>query len=130
MKQLANPAHLVWALVALTTGCATYRPAPIEPLRVLEGLEAIEWNPGTQPPDVTTDGTETAVVGPRELSAFAVSTNPQLAAARAEVGVRGALLVEAGLLLTHSSAGTRWMSWRRKLSTEHRRPWTPSRASA
>ena len=97
MKRRAHPAY-AWALVALTTGCATYRPAPIEPLRVLEGLEAIEWNPGTPPPDVTTDGAETAVVGPRELSAFAVSTNPQLAAARAEVGVRGALLVEAGLL--------------------------------
>jgi len=97
MKHLVNPAHAVWALVALT-GCATYRPAPIEPLRVLEGLEAIEWNPGTPPPDVPTDGAATTVFGPRELAAFAVSTNPLLAAARAEVGVRRALLVEAGLL--------------------------------
>jgi cobalt-zinc-cadmium efflux system outer membrane protein len=95
MKHLAHPAHAVWALVALT-GCATYRPAPIEPLRVLEGLEAIEWN--TPPPTADFADAETSAVGPRELSAFAVSTNPQLAAVRAEVGVRRALLVEAGLL--------------------------------
>ena len=98
MKQLGNPTRLVWALVALTTGCATYRPAPIEPLRVLEGLEAIEWNPGAPTLGAPPGNAETPVVGPRELSAFAVSTNPRLAAARAEVGVRRALLVEAGLL--------------------------------
>ena len=98
MKHSANPAYAVWALVALT-GCATYRPAPIEPLRVLEGLEAIEWNPSATPlPAEEVASAETPAVGPRELSAFAVSTNPQLAAVRAEVGVRRALLVEAGLL--------------------------------
>ena len=98
MKQLANPALLVWALVALSTGCATYRPAPIEALQVLEGLEAIEWNPSAPSPEAPPGRAETSVVGPRELAAFAVSTNPELAAARAEVGVRQALLVEAGLL--------------------------------
>lgn len=98
MKQLAHPTHAVWVVVALSTGCATYRPAPIEPLRVLEGLEAIEWNPGIPLPETPAGSAETPVVGPRELAAFAVSTNPQLAAARAEVGVRRALLVEAGLL--------------------------------
>ena len=82
-------------MVALSAGCATYRPAPLEPLRVLEGLEAIEWDPT---PGAHPGSAEAAVVGPRELAAFAVSTNPQLAAARAEVGVRRALLVEAGLL--------------------------------
>ena len=98
MKQLVGPAHLVWALVALSTGCATYRPAPIEPLRVLDGLETIEWNPSAPSPEAPPGGGEGPVVGPRELAAFAVSTNPQLAAARAEVGVSRALLVEAGLL--------------------------------
>ena len=98
MKHLAIPARAVWALVALTTGCVTYRPAPIEPIRVLEGLEAIEWNPGMPPPDAPSGSTKTPVVGPRELAAFGVSTNPQLAAVRAQVGVRRALLVEAGLL--------------------------------
>lgn len=97
MKRRAHPAY-AWALVALTTGCATYRPAPIEPLRVLEGLEAVEWNPDFPPPEGSPGGAETSPVGPRELAAFAVSTNPELAAARAEVGVRRALLVEAGLL--------------------------------
>lgn len=98
MKSRAHPAHAVCVLVALT-GCATYRPAPIEPARVLEGLEAIEWSPsgvGSGAPGAErTPGTS---LGPRELSAFAVSTNPRLAAVRAEVGVRRALLVEAGLL--------------------------------
>lgn len=98
MKRLARPAQAVWALAALTTGCATYRPAPIEPLQVLEVLEAIEWSPGAPSPGASPGSAETPVVGLRELAAFAVSTNPQLAAARAEIGVRRALLVEAGLL--------------------------------
>ena len=98
MKQQVHPAHLVWALVALTTGCATYRPAPIEPLEVLNVLEDVEWSadaPFAEGPEELSGG---PLVGPRELASFAVSTNPELAAARAEVGVRGALLVEAGLL--------------------------------
>jgi len=65
---------------------------------VLEGLEAIKWNPGATSSEAPPGSVETPVVGPRELSAFAVSTNPQLAAARSTVGVRRALLVEAGLL--------------------------------
>lgn len=86
-------------MVALTTGCATYRPAPIEPVQVLEGLEAIEWHPlPTQRDAQDSAATQSEGAGPRELAAFAVSTNPQLTAVRAEVGVRRALLVEAGLL--------------------------------
>lgn len=92
MKQVAIPAQAVWMLAALT-GCATYSPAPIEALSVLDGLEAVEWTAGTP-----SDSTGHIAVGPRELAAFAVSTNPQLAAVRAEVGIRRALLVEAGLL--------------------------------
>ena len=91
MNRQTIPAHAVCALVALTS-CATYRPAPIEPLRVLENLEAIEWE------SLGANSTETGSIGPRELSAFAVSTNPQLAAVRAQLGVRRALLVESGLL--------------------------------
>jgi len=81
-------------MAALTSGCATYRPAPIEPIQVLEYLEAIEWRPDAQ----DSVGAQSDAAGPRELAAFAVSTNPQLAAVRAEVGVKRALLVEAGLL--------------------------------
>ena len=90
----------MWVVVvALTSGCATYRPAPIEPARVLEGLEAIEWHPIRAESSAPEPGSaQSEAAGPRELSAFAVSTNPQLAAVRAEVGVRRALLVEAGLL--------------------------------
>lgn len=83
-------------MAALSSGCATYRPAPIEPALVLDGLEAIEW-PLT-PAESSPEGSQLDGVGPRELAAFAVSTNPQLAAVRASVGVRRALLVEAGLL--------------------------------
>lgn len=98
MKRRTLPAHAVWALVALTSGCATYRPAPIEPIQVLEGLEAIEWQIPPEAPATDFASTQSQAVGPRELAAFAVSTNPQLAAVRADVGVRRALLVEAGLL--------------------------------
>ena len=98
MKQQVHPAHLVWALVALTTGCATYRPVPIEPLEVLKDLESIEWSKNATSTDAPQESSDGPLVGPRELASFAVSTNPQLAAARAEVGVRRALLVEAGLL--------------------------------
>ena len=98
MKQQVHPAHLVWALVALTTGCATYRPVPIEPLEVLRDLESIEWSKSATSTDAPQDSPDGPLVGPRELASFAVSTNPQLAAAQAEVGVRRALLVEAGLL--------------------------------
>ncbi len=98
MERRTLPALAVLAWAALS-GCATYKPAPIEPLAVLEGLEALRWHPAPSP-----RGTEPSAdsapagVGPRELAAFAVSTHPELAAARAAVGVRRALLVEAGLL--------------------------------
>ena len=86
-------------MVALTSGCATYRPAPINPVQVLEGLEAIEWHPIQIEPDARDSiGAQSEGAGPRELAAFAVSTNPHLAAVRADVGVSRALLVEAGLL--------------------------------
>lgn len=77
-------------LLALTA-CASYRPAPIEPMAVLDALDAVEWRAS----DVAL---ATSAVGPRELAAFAVHTNPTLVAARAELGVRQALLVQAGLL--------------------------------
>jgi len=99
MNKLTVPTHAAWAVVALTSGCATYSPAPIEPAQVLESLEAIEWPPiRTETETRDTVGTQSEGAGPRELAAFAVSTNPRLAAVRSEVGVRSALLVEAGLL--------------------------------
>lgn len=86
-------------MAALMSGCATYRSAPIDPEQVLEDLEAIEWH--SVPAEEVLSDSESAsseALGPRELAAFAVSTNPQFAAMRAEIGVRRALLVEAGLL--------------------------------
>ena len=99
MNPHTPPAPAVWAMVALLSGCATYRPAPIDPSHILEGLEAIDWDmsrTGLPAHDDTHDPVPT--VGPRELAAFAVSANPTLAAVRAEIGVQQALLVEAGLL--------------------------------
>ncbi len=99
MKLQTAPAHAVWAMVALTSGCATYRPAPISPAQILESLNAVEWQPNRVESTPSSPGTAPSEgAGPRELSAFAVSTNPQLAAVRAEVGIQAALLVEAGLL--------------------------------
>lgn len=93
MRPRTIPVYAVLASAALV-GCATYQADPIDPLRVLGELEALRWNDG--PPQRVVDGRPRA--GPRELSAFAVSTNPELHAIRLSVGVRRALLVEAGLL--------------------------------
>ncbi len=79
-----------WALLLLTS-CVTYEPAPIDPLDVLQRLDEVDLGVGPADPD-------SSVYGPRELAAFAITHQPQLAAIRAEVGVRRALLVEAGLL--------------------------------
>lgn len=91
-----SPAQVGWAVVvAALSGCATYEPDPIDPTEVLDRLEAIEWVPAT---DETSFDEVPSAAGPRELAAFAVSRHPELTAARAEVGLRQALLIEAGLL--------------------------------
>lgn len=94
MIRKAAPAHVVCAMVALT-GCATYSPDPIDPSEVLQRLDAVQW---TSSESSSIPSAAAVSVGPRELAAFAVSTHPQLVAVRAEVGIRRALLVEAGLL--------------------------------
>ena len=99
MNKQKSPALIAWVVVALTSGCATYHPAPIEPTQVLEALEAIPWQPMQAGPDALDNpGLLSNGAGPQELSAFAVGTNPHLAAVRAEAGIRRALLVESGLL--------------------------------
>lgn len=80
-------------LVVTITGCATYQPAPLDPAAILNNLNAIK-----PPSPAEKVEPSTQALGPRELAAFAVSTNPQLAATRAEYDIRQALLVEAGLL--------------------------------
>lgn len=93
MRPRTIPVYAVLASAALA-GCATYQADPIDPLRVLGELDALQWN--QDPQQQVVDDRPRA--GPRELSAFAVSTNPELAALRSSVGVRKAVLVEAGLL--------------------------------
>lgn len=97
MNQRTIPSSVAW-VAAMCTGCASYQPAPLEPDAVLEHLQAMKWPGETASQGSPADGTSAAGAGPRELAAFAVSTNPELAARRAELGVRQALLVEAGLL--------------------------------
>lgn len=87
-----NPSRILAATLAGLAACATYRPEPIEPAEILARLEAVDWRPA----EAGAAGART--VGPRELAAFAVEHQPGLAAARAEIGVRHALLLEAGLL--------------------------------
>ncbi len=96
MKPKNFPAHAVWVAAALTTGCATYHPAPLEPFQVLADLEAIQW-PTTQTDTASTE-TDPTAAGPRELAAFALDSNPDLFVLRANLGIQDALLIEAGLL--------------------------------
>ena len=97
MRRHRIPARAVWVVLGLTPGCATYTPAPLDPPQVLQRLAATEWAPiGATTTTTGDDGPRP--VGPKELAAFAVATNPQLLSVRAEIGVRDALLVEAGLL--------------------------------
>ena len=92
----------VCAVFALT-GCATYQPAPLEPVDLLQQLEALRWeDPGDPSSENSQDPQSAAatspLLGPLELAAFAVRTNPRLRAVRAKLGLQRALLVEAGLL--------------------------------
>jgi len=96
MKPKNFPAHVVWVAAALTSGCATYHPAPLEPIQVLADLEAIQWP--TTPSTAPEAGTDPTAVGPRELAAFALESNPDLYILRANLGIQDALLIEAGLL--------------------------------
>ncbi|MBL4771946.1 MAG: TolC family protein [Planctomycetes bacterium] len=79
-----------WALAALSS-CASYAPQPLEPLNMLEQLEAQQW------PSPSTPQAGEPSLGPRELTAFALQSHPELLAFRAQIGIREALLVEAGL---------------------------------
>jgi outer membrane protein TolC len=79
------------AAACALAACVSYAPAPVDVSRVLASLEAIRWDPSLKP-----DSGEGA--RPRQLAAFAVAHNPTLRAARAQIGVAEAVLVEAGLL--------------------------------
>ena len=98
MKPRTIAAAAVCTLAVFAAGCATYEPAPIAPLEILEGLESRTWPPSglDSPPGATDEAAQ--AVGPAILAAFAVTTNPELASARAELGLQEALLVQAGLL--------------------------------
>jgi len=93
------PSAALAAALATLPGCTSYTPAPRPPLEVLAELERVglaavasdrlPGHPAVDPADGLT-----AV----EAATAAVRLNPRLQALRAEVGVSGAQLVEAGLL--------------------------------
>ncbi len=82
----ASGALAALACAPALAGCVAYEPAPVDLSAMLASLEAVAWEPPI-------DG-----AGPGQLASFAVAHHPALRAARAEVGVARALLVEAGLL--------------------------------
>jgi len=86
---------LVAALVLAPAlaGCVSYEPAPADVSQILAELRARAWE---APADI--DRAETEGARPDQLASFAVTHNPSLRAARAQIGVARALLVEAGLL--------------------------------
>jgi outer membrane protein TolC len=86
---VASLASCALGALGLLGSCAAYEPAPLDPSDILARLDARRWAPPSSP---------ATAASPRELAAFAVTANPELAALRAELGVRRALLVEAGLL--------------------------------
>ncbi len=79
--------------VLLVSSCASYQAAPIDSLAVLEDLGSVRF----ESPQVPAEESGRSF-GPAELSAFAITHNPDLRVARHELAVSGALLVEAGLL--------------------------------
>ena len=86
--------RLVGVALALgLAGCVTYEPAPLDISSILDGLDSQDWESARASGEWGDSPVE-----PVNLAAFAVSANPTLVAARSEVGVAQALLVEAGLL--------------------------------
>jgi cobalt-zinc-cadmium efflux system outer membrane protein len=83
----------ILASLALAS-CVSYEPAPLDVSEILRELESREA-PVATAADPSADEPGFA---PEELAAFAVTNQPRLSALRAELGVRDALLVEAGLL--------------------------------
>jgi outer membrane protein TolC len=82
-------------LVAAPTlaSCVSYEPAPVDISQVLAGLDALRWES-----PAGADRAENEGASPAQLASFAVTHNPALQAARAQIRVAQALLVEAGLL--------------------------------
>jgi len=99
-------------LILSASACATYEAAPLDPTAILSGLRGLSVPDslpaeGPAPADEFSDqlerGTARAFDASNglsvvELIALGVTFNPGLAAARAEVDVAGAQLVQAGLL--------------------------------
>lgn len=87
-----------WLAVALAlapafAGCVSYEPAPVEISEILSDLGARTWEPLAGADRAETEGARFD-----QLASFAVTHNPSLQAARTQIGVARALLVEAGLL--------------------------------
>lgn len=86
-------AFMLWSC----SGCARYKPAPLDPVAVQEKLQRLSLNDlsagseETKPPDLTSG------LGPDEVGLAALILNPALKAKRLEIGVAAGQLVNAGL---------------------------------
>jgi len=88
--RLPPVSRLLIPVLLAVSGCVTYEEAPLDAEAILLELDRRTWDSG--------GGDAAARATPRQFAAFAVSRNPVLEAARRELGVGEALLVQAGLL--------------------------------
>lgn len=101
---MSRPYRPGWAAaltaLALSAGCTSYEPAPLDPQQLLRELERAGLSAVAAAPTSAAVGSYDPRDGlsVREAAATAVALNPALLALRAEVAVADAQLVEAGLL--------------------------------
>lgn len=92
--------HMLTLCVSLLAGCASYEASPVNPISILEELDAVRLNTVTAKevaPIVTSfDASDGLTL--LEASAVGVRRNPDLTALREDIGVSQAQLVQAGLL--------------------------------
>ena len=114
MRQLARATPLL-VVAAVATGCATYRPAPLDPRAELDALRDRDLTrfvveravpgqdgvPADHPFDPS-DGLDEA-----EVVSVALTLNPDLRARRQEIGEARAQLIAAGLW-PNPEAGVSW----------------------
>lgn len=112
--------RLLAGLFGLASGCATYEPVPLEPVKELEALSMLTVASLTQATDAEEKDASPAAqenrqldftngVNDAELVAIALRLNPELKAKRLEVGEAQALLITAGLW-PNPEVGFSWRS--------------------
>lgn len=85
-------------LLLLTSGCTSYEPEPMTARQLLDELDRVRVESVSIAPVGSRAVDPSDGLDVLEASALAIHLNPSIRAARAEVGVTRAQLVEAGLL--------------------------------